>query len=202
MRSVERGRAGDEPAERAERLRQGADAERVDAGEVGIGAEDGVGLVEHEERAVSRAHVGQLVDRRDVAVHREDGVGDDDRVPAAGARSRSNASTCSRSAWRYTATSARDRRQPSMIDAWLSASEQIERVGPAERGEHAEVRGEPGGEEHGRVRCASTSASAASSSEWTGREPTMSRAEPDPAPHRSSAACAAATTAGCCVSPR
>ena len=35
-------------------------------------------LVEHEQRAVARAHLGELVDRRDVAVHREHRLGDDD----------------------------------------------------------------------------------------------------------------------------
>ena len=42
----------------------------------------------------------------------------------------------------------------------------------------------------------------AASSECTGRDPTINRADPDPAPHRSSAAWAAATTSGCWVRPR
>ena len=42
------------------------------------GAEHRVRLVEHEQGAVMRAHLGELVDRRDVAVHREDGLGHDD----------------------------------------------------------------------------------------------------------------------------
>ena len=45
-----------------------------------------MGLVEHEQRAVARAHVEQLVDRRDVAVHREHGVAD--TTIARGARAR------------------------------------------------------------------------------------------------------------------
>ena len=39
-------------------------------------------------------------------------------------------------------------------------------------------------------------------SDQIGREPTMSRADPEPAPQRSRASCAAAITAGWCVSPR
>ena len=87
--------AGDEPAERAERLRQRADPHDVDAVEqpVGVerrvGAEHGVGLVEHEQRPVAAAAVDELVHRRDVAVHREHGVGDDDGAPAGRARSAS-----------------------------------------------------------------------------------------------------------------
>ena len=40
-------------------------------GVVELGAEHRVRLVEHEQRAVVRAHLGELVDRGDVAVHRE-----------------------------------------------------------------------------------------------------------------------------------
>ena len=72
---------GDETTERAQRLRQRADAQHVDVGEGGAGdrgAQDRVGLVEHEERAVVRTHLGELVDRCDVAVHREHGLGDHD----------------------------------------------------------------------------------------------------------------------------
>ena len=42
----------------------------------------------------------------------------------------------------------------------------------------------------------------ASKREWTGREPTISRADPDPAPYSSTAAAAAAFTPGCWESPR
>ena len=43
-----------------------------------VGAEDGVGLIEDEERAVAVAEGDELVERGGVAVHGEDGVGDDD----------------------------------------------------------------------------------------------------------------------------
>ena len=70
----------DEAAERAERLRQRADPHDVDVGaRRTVGPEHGVGLVEHEQRAVAPAHLGQRVDRRLVAVHREHRVGDDER---------------------------------------------------------------------------------------------------------------------------
>ena len=39
-----------------------------------------------------------------------------------------------------------------MIDAWLSSSEHTSTPAVAERREHAEVRGEPGGEERARAR--------------------------------------------------
>ena len=68
------GGAGHEAAERAERLGQRADPDRLDAVERGIGAEHGVGLVEHEQGAVPGADGDQVVDGRHVAVHREHGV--------------------------------------------------------------------------------------------------------------------------------
>ena len=43
-----------------------------------------MGLVEHEQRAVAPAHLGQRVDRRFVAVHREHGVGDHERGAVVG----------------------------------------------------------------------------------------------------------------------
>ena len=89
-----------------------------------------------------------------------------------------------------------------MIDAWLSSSEHDQRVGPGEGGEHAEVGGEAGGEQHRGLGALPRRRARASSSWCTGREPTMSRAAPRPVPQRSSASCAAATTAGCWVRPR
>ena len=76
-------RPGDEAAERAERLRQRADAQHVDAVEVDVevGPEHRVGLVEHEQRAVRGAHSSTSASTvGDVAVHREHGVGDDERA--------------------------------------------------------------------------------------------------------------------------
>ena len=89
-----------------------------------------------------------------------------------------------------------------MIDAWLSSSEHTSTPAAAERREHAEVRRRS---RWGTARArgiAFHSASSRSSSAWTGRDPTMRRAEPAPAPQRSSASCAAAITAGCAVRPR
>ncbi len=77
-------RTGDEAAERAERLRQRADAQHVEIGEeVELGPEDGVRLVDDEQRALACAEVDQRVDVGDVAVHREGGVGHDERAPRA-----------------------------------------------------------------------------------------------------------------------
>ena len=67
----------DEAAEGAERLGERADAHHVDVGRVHGRAQDGVGLVEHEQRATAPAHLDQRGDRRLVAVHREHRVGDD-----------------------------------------------------------------------------------------------------------------------------
>ena len=84
-------------------------------------------------------------------------------------------------------------RQPSMIDAWFSSSEHDEHVGAAERGEHAEVGGEPGGEEHRGARSRFQSASAASSSCAPAASPTMRRAAPGAgAPAVDAPSCAAA----------
>ena len=60
-----------------------------------------MGLVEHEQRAVTGAHLGQLGDRRLVA---------------------SNDARCSTSLCRNTSIADLDSRQPSMIDAWFSSS--------------------------------------------------------------------------------
>ena len=65
-----------------------------------------------------------------------------------------------------------------MIDAWLSSSEHTSTPGPPNVGEHAEVRGEAGGEERGGARSPSTPRARASSSACTGRDPTMRRAAP------------------------
>ena len=49
--------------------------------------EHGVGLVEHEQRSVAgAASAAEAVEVGEVAVHREDGVGDDERAPAAAPR--------------------------------------------------------------------------------------------------------------------
>ena len=107
----------------------------------------------------------------------------------------------SRSAWRYTSSAACESRQPSMIDAWLSSSEHTSTSRAPKVVSTPRLAANPVGNSTARS-VPFHSASARSSSPCTGREPTMSRADPEPAPQRSSASCAAATTAGCCVKPR
>jgi hypothetical protein len=139
-------RSGDEPAEAAERLRERADPERIDAVEVGIGAEHRVRVVEHEQRAVARAHLGQCLDRRDVAVHGEHGVADHDGPPS-GSLGEEVAHVLGIGVAVHRDLGAR---HPAPVDD-RGVVERVgahEHVGPAERGEHPEVRGEAGGEEH------------------------------------------------------
>ena len=52
---------------------------------------------------------------------------------------RSDCSRCSQSRCRYTTTSARDARQPSMIEAWLSWSEKIVSPGSRECADRAKI---------------------------------------------------------------
>src|SRR5437762_1383203 len=96
--------------------------------------------------------------------------------------SASSLAAWSRSAWRKTATRARPRRQPSMIDAWLSSSLTTVTPGVAKVASTPRLAAKPDGKTTARsVRF--QSARAASSSWCTGREPTMRRAAPEPAPH-------------------
>src|SRR5262249_25719916 len=62
---------------RTKRLRERADDQYVVAGR-SWGTEHGVCLVEHQQRSVATAQRRELFDRRDIAVHREHGVGYDD----------------------------------------------------------------------------------------------------------------------------
>ena len=114
---------------------------------VDVGAEHRVRLVEHEQRAVVRAHLGELVDRRDVAVHREHGVGHDDGAAARRA-AREQLVGVGGVAVRVDRERRAGQASPSMIDAWLSSSEHDEHVRSGEGAEHTEVGGEPGGEQH------------------------------------------------------
>ncbi len=88
-----------------------------------------------------------------------------------------------------------------MIEAWLSSSETISTSSEPKVVRTPRFAAKPVGNSTARS-APFHDASSSSSSVWTGREPTMRRAEPEPAPQRSSAACAAATTARCWVSPR
>ena len=69
------------------------------------------------------------------------------RRPAAGAAP-SNRSSAARSPCGKTRTSARDSRQPSTIDAWLSASEAHDVARPDQRRDRPRVREVPRGEHH------------------------------------------------------
>ena len=89
---------------------------------------DRVDLVEIGHGAVALGEVADRADRRDVAVHRIDAL---ERRSAWAARRRrcSSSSRCSRSLWRKIAFSQPDWRMPSIIEAWLSASERIRQSG-------------------------------------------------------------------------
>ena len=88
-----------------------------------------------------------------------------------------------------------------MSEAWLSSSEHTRVSGPAKVLSTPRLAANPV-----LKRTAASvpfqADSSVSSSSCTGREPTMRRAAPAPVPQRSIAACAAARTAGCWVSPR
>ena len=203
MRSITCSGPGQEPAERAEGLGQRAHPDQREVGIVreaaGGGAEDGVGLVEQEERAVAAASGGDLLHRGGVAVHREDRVGDHDRrrggVLCQQGREVRRIAVAVDGA-RGTASS----RQPSMIEAWFSSSERTRTSGPPSTLSAPRLAAKPVGKQTA-ASVPFQSASAASSVACTGREPVTSRERPAPAPHRSSAACAAAMTAGCALKP-
>ena len=73
-----------------------------------------------------RTASASAVDGGDVAVHREHGVGDDERAGAARRRSSASSGRGRRGGRPRPRPAAR--RQPSMIDAWLSSSEHDEHV--------------------------------------------------------------------------
>ena len=99
------------------------------------------------------------------------------------------------------ATVDRLSRQPSMIEAWFSSSESTVTPGPPTTDSTPRLAAKPVANSAARS-WPFQSANSSSSSRWTGRPPTMRRAEPLPAPDRSRAAWAAAITAGCWVRPR
>ena len=93
------------------------------ASTITVGPEHRVRFVEHEQRLLLPRTARRARRRRP----RRRPSRTRCRSPRARARpprSRRSARRWSRSRWRYTAASARARRQPSMIDAWLSSSEQ------------------------------------------------------------------------------
>ena len=88
-----------------------------------------------------------------------------------------------------------------MMEAWLSSSEWTTTPSEPNTDSTDRLAANP----VGNTTAASApfhSASAVSSSWWTGREPVIRREAPEPAPQRSRATCAAATTSGWAVRPR
>ena len=75
-----------------------------------------VRVVDHHDRAVFFGECAQLVDGADVAIHREDAVGDDELVAGLVLRLLcSSSSQWATSLWRKTLILARDSRAPSMM---------------------------------------------------------------------------------------
>ena len=81
-----------------------------------------VGLVDHQPGAEARAQIGDLGQRRDVALHREHAVDDDEDAAAVAAGRSSRFSSRSRRLWRKARSLARERMQPSRIEAWSPES--------------------------------------------------------------------------------
>ena len=151
--------AADEGAVGAERLAQRAD-HHVDLAlepelgdEAAAGGADhpgGVGLVDHDARAVPARELDDAGQRGEVAVHREDGVRDDHGVAAPDRGERVRRARRGRRADRRP-SGARASRQPSTIEAWLSASERTTSPGPASAAIDARVGEEAGAEEQARL---------------------------------------------------
>ena len=149
---------GDVAAHHADRLGQRADLDVDPAVEVEVvdraapvAAQHArrVGVVDHDRRLVSLGHVADARERRDVAVHREHAVGDDqDRAdtrpfgPPVARASRSTFSRPSTSLCGKTARDAFDSRTPSMIEAWFSSSLTIRSASVVIAGIDAAVGGE------------------------------------------------------------
>ncbi len=136
-------RARDEATEDADRLRQRPDldvdpsvqTEMVDGpGAPGPEHPGRMRVVDHHDRAALLGDLDERRERRDVAVHREHAVGDQQLAAARpassrrAARPRDPASRCSN-----TLISARDSRAPSMIEAWFSRSLTITSSFPGRR---------------------------------------------------------------------
>ena len=88
-----------------------------------------------------------------------------------------------------------------MIEAWFSSSDSTRTAGPPSTLSAPRLAAKPVGKQTA-ASVPFQAASAASSSVCTGRDPVTNRDAPAPAPQRSSAARAAATTASCALSPR
>ena len=170
--------------------------------DIGVRPEHRVGLIEHEHGAVlgtERQRAARY--RRGRRPSRTRNRSPRLCAPPRG-RARAATSPARRDReWWYTATSERARRQPSMIDAWLSSSEHTSVPRPPNAARVPMFAANP----VGNTTADSSCFHAASSCFELGMHrtaPTMRRAEPLPAPSRSSAAWAAAITSGWCVRPR
>ena len=192
---------GDEPAERAEGLRAGADAQHVGIGlDVDARAQHGVGLVEHEQRVfLAQSSISASTSAASPSIENTVSLTTSARRPPC-----DRAGACAEVIEVAVAVHRRvggASRQPSMIDAWLSSSEQTSTPAVPNVVSTPRFAANPVGKSAARS-VPFHAASSRSSSLWIGRDPTMRRAEPAPLPQRSSASCAAAITAGCEVSPR
>ena len=131
----ERRRSVDERAGRAERLAERADGD-VDltgsAGDARAAAAvrsdhaDRVRVVDDGPRVAPSREIDELGDRREIAIHREESVRHDERASRRGTMSVERAPRArATSPCGYTCTVARLSRQPSISDAWFSASAKI-----------------------------------------------------------------------------
>ena len=147
--SVSARRPGDEAAERARASSTACRraARRVGPGSSRSGPSTAWASSSTSSAPWSRAQLGERVDVGDVAVHREHGVADDERAAAVGpvAQQRVERAEVAVPVDRDLAAgepaAVDDRRVVELVRA-------DERARAAERGEHAEVRGEAGREEH------------------------------------------------------
>ena len=162
---------------------------------------DGVRVVDHDQRVVLVGEIADLVERRDVAVHREDAVGGDHPV-ARIARPRSaapRARPCP--GLRYRSRRALHSRIPSMIEAWLSSSEMTASSAPSSVSKTRGVGVEARGVEDRVLGPEELAPAACSSSRCTVCVPQMNRTDAIPKPHRSIASCAARMISGWLAEP-
>ena len=186
----ERRRAGDEPAERAEGLRQRADphARRCPRGSsrrasgpstaCASSSTSSAPWCAHTSASSSTGATSPSIENTvSVTTMARGAVAGRAAARRRGRRRRGGRPRAARPA----------SRRPSMIDAWLSSSEHDEHVGAGEgaRARRGWRRTRWGTARRRRSRF--QSASSASSSSCTGREPTMRRAAPAPVPQRSMA---------------
>ena len=196
-----RRRAGDETTEGPERLGQGAHPQGVGPRQwgPGVGPEHGVGLVEHEERAVAPAAGGEVVDGGDVAVHREH-AGRSRRWPRRPGRGAARRGGPRRGGGRRPHRRAPGGRRRRSTRGSARRRPRAPRRRRRRRGHRGWRRSPSGTPRHVPPRATPPARPRVAS--WTGRLPVTRRDAPAPAPQRSRASWAAATTAGWVDSPR